>query len=119
MYRIPDELDLSCVIGEFTTQIHVGKYDLQFSLGKVHFSIWSPILLFDSEKEVGMWQEGKWPDPAFIELFNVSVTECVIRDNRHIILRFENGFEMHLADASDEYESMSISIEGESGPWII
>lgn len=52
MYRIPDELALSCVTGEVTTQIRVGKYDLRFSFGRVHFSIWSPILLFDGEHDV-------------------------------------------------------------------
>jgi hypothetical protein len=29
MYGIPKELDLSSVVGEFTTQIRVGQFDLQ------------------------------------------------------------------------------------------
>jgi len=42
MYRIPKELDLSKAVGEFTTQIRVGKYDIQFEFGDVHFAVQTP-----------------------------------------------------------------------------
>ena len=119
MYRIPEELDLSAAVGESISQIQVGKYDIQFSLGKVQFSIWSPIRLIKNGKEIGQWNEGNWPDPAFVEVFNENITEVAIPNNQSIILRFENGVEMRLTDESDQFESMSISIGGESGPWII
>jgi len=119
MYRIPKELDLSGVIGEFTTQICVGKFDIQFSLGKVHFSVWSPIKLVRNEEILCTWEEGRWPDSGFIELFNVNITKFEIPNDQQIILYFDNGVEMHLSDTSDQFESMQISIEGESGTWII
>jgi hypothetical protein len=45
MYRFSKELDLSSVVGKFTTQLRVGQFDLQFTLGPVSFSVQSPIRL--------------------------------------------------------------------------
>lgn len=50
---------------------------------------------------------------------NVNVTKYEVPNDQLIILHFENGVEMHLSDTSDQFESMQIAIEGESGPWII
>jgi len=119
MYRIPKELDLSKAIGEFTTQIRVGLYDIEFDLGCVSFAVQSPIELRRSGELVAMWEEGKWPQSGFKEIFNVSVSSIQIPSDRKIIVEFENGVKMHLVDNSDKYESMQITIEGEAEPWII
>ena len=118
MYRIPKELDLSKAVGEFTTQIHVGKYDIQFEFGDVQFSIQSPIRIFEDGEVLAAWEEGKWPDSGFIEIFNVPITSVDIPDDKTIIITFENNLEMYLSDNSDKFESMQISIKGES-QWII
>jgi hypothetical protein len=34
MCRVPKDLDLSPVVGEFTTQVRVGQFDLQFTFGQ-------------------------------------------------------------------------------------
>lgn len=39
MYRIPDGLDLSPAVGEFTTQVRVGQFDLQFTFGPANIEI--------------------------------------------------------------------------------
>ena len=119
MYRIPKELDLSKVVGEFTTQVCVGKYDIQFDLGDVHFAVQSPVKIFKDGNVIAEWEEGKWPASGFIDIFNVPVTSVQIPDDITIIINFENSLEMHLTDSSDQYESIQISIKGESGPWII
>ncbi|MCK7597765.1 hypothetical protein M0G74_10835 [Microbulbifer sp. CAU 1566] len=119
MYCIPKELDLSKAIGEFTTQICIGKYDFQFSLGKVHFTVESPITLLRGGDLVATWKEGTWPESGFIEIFNVPVTKALIASDEKIIIFFENSLEMHLVDNSDQFESMQISIEGEPETWII
>jgi hypothetical protein len=119
MYRIPKELNLSKAIGQPATQIHVGQFDLQVSFGGIHFAIWSPIKLVRDGKVIGIWEEDRWPDPQFKEILNVNIQKYEIPNERAIILYFENGIEMHLIDHSDQYESMSISVDGESGPWII
>jgi hypothetical protein len=119
MYRIPSELDLSPVVGEFTTQFRIGRFDFQFTLGKVNFAITSPITLVHDSQVVGSWAEGRWPDARFLDLINVSVRKVERRSPRLLVLNFENGIEMHLADSSDQYESMIITIDGQSGPWII
>ncbi len=59
MYRIPKELDLSPVVGEFTTQVRVGQFDLQFTFGAVNFAVQSPVNLFREGKLVAHWEEGK------------------------------------------------------------
>jgi hypothetical protein len=117
MYRIPKKLDLSEIVGEFTTQINVGKYDIQFELGSVHFIIQSPIKILKDGNLVAKWEEGKWPEAGFVEIFNIPVIDVQIPDDRTIIIKFENSLEMHLSDNSDQYESMQINIKGQS--WII
>ena len=119
MYRIPKEIDLSKIIGQFITQIHVGKYDLQFDLGDVHFAIQSPIKLFKNGVIIAFWEENRWPEKGFIEVFNLDVINFRIPDDITIIIQFEDNLEMHLSDNSDQYETMQINIKGEQGPWII
>jgi hypothetical protein len=119
MYRIPNDLPLSNVIGEFTTQIRVGQFDLQFTFGKVNFAISSQIDLIRNGDVIGIWDEGKWPDPQFYEIMNVNIVKCEIPHDRLIVLYFENDIEMHLKDDSDQYECMQISIEGDPTQWWI
>ena len=119
MYRIPKELDLSPVVGEFTTQIRVGQFDLQFTFGPVNFTVQSPVNLFRDGKLVAHWEEGKWPDPAFYDIMNVTVKHCEVVNDRLIVFEFDNGIKMHLEDDSDQYESMQITSDGDHTFWII
>ena len=119
MYRIPAELDLSPVVGEFTTQVRVGQFDLQFTFGRVNFAVQSPVKLFRDGQLIATWTEGRWPDAAFYDIMNTDVKRCEVLNDRLIVFEFENGIEMHLEDSSDQYESMQISFEGETSQWII
>lgn len=119
MYRIPKELDLSPVVGEFTTQIRVGQFDLQFTFGDVNFAIQSPVNVYRSGELIAHWEEGKWPDSGFYEIMNTEVVRCQTVNDRLIVIKFANGIEMHLEDNSDQYECMQIKFEGNPSPWII
>jgi hypothetical protein len=120
MYRIPADLNLSNIVGTFSTQLCIGQFDVQFSLGETHFAVQSDINLFREGVLIGSWSEGKWPSSAFYEVMNVAVASYAIPNDRLIVIHFENGIEMHLVDASDQYESMQISTKGnEFGSWII
>jgi len=119
MYGIPHNLDLSRVVGEFTTQVRVGQFDLQFTFGPVNFAVQTPVNLFRDFKLVAHWEQGRWPDPGFYDIMNVKVRRCEAVNDRLIVFEFENGLTMHLEDSSDQYESMQISIEGDPSPWII
>jgi hypothetical protein len=119
MYRIPKELDLSPVVGQFTTQLRIGQFDLQFTFGEVNFSIQSPVDLFHDGKPIAHWEEGKWPEPGFYNIMNTEVRRCDIVNDKLIIFQFENGVEMHLKDDSDQYETMQISFAGNPTRWII
>lgn len=119
MYRIPKELDLSPIVGEFTTQIRVGQFDLQFTFGDVNFAVTSPVHLFRDGKIIAHWEEGQWPEPKFYDMMNTNVTKCDIVNTRLIVILFENGVELHLEDNSDQYESMVITFKGKQSPWII
>ena len=59
MYKIPKELDLSPVVGEFITQIRVGQFDLQFTFGPVNFAVGSPVNLFRDGKPVSPLGRGQ------------------------------------------------------------
>ena len=119
MNRIPKNLDLSPVVGEFTTQVRVGQFDLQFTFGPVNFAVQSPVNLFRDGKLLAHWEEGKWPDPGFYEIMNAEVNRCEVVNDRLIVFEFGNGIAMHLEDNSDQYESMQISFEGDPSQWII
>lgn len=119
MYRIPLQLDLSKVVGQITTQVLVGQSDLQFSFGEVHFAVESNIDLMRNEEVIGTWRAGIWPPPEFFEIMNIEVSGCEIPNNRKIIIRLENGIEIHLHDDSDQFECMQITFEGEADQWII
>jgi hypothetical protein len=119
MHRIPKELDLSSVIGECTTQVRVGQFDLQFTFGPVNFVVESPVHLFRNGKQVALWEESMWPEPGFFDIMNSKVIRCEVIGDRLIVFEFENGLEMHLEDSSDQYESMQIFFAGNPSPWII
>ncbi len=119
MYRIPKDLDLSPVVGEFTTQVCVGQFDLQFTFGDVNFAVESPVNLFRDGQLVAHWEQGKWPDPGFYDIMNTEVRRCEVMSDRLIVFQFENGIEMHLEDSSDQYESMQIRFKGNLLEWII
>ncbi|WP_040307406.1 hypothetical protein [Agarivorans albus] len=119
MYRIPQELDLSKMVGQVTTQIRVGQFDLHFSFGDVNFAIQSPVELVRNGEVVGNWREGEWPSPEFFEVMNVEVTEYKVPNNRTIVISLAGGLEIYLSDNSDQFECMQISFEGESGAWVI
>jgi hypothetical protein len=119
MYGIPKELDLSPVVGAFTTQLGVGQFDLQFTLGPIRFAVQSPVNLFRNGGLIAHWEEGRWPEPGFFDVMNVEVTRCTVPNDRLIVLEFGNGIAMHLEDSSDQYECMQIYVEGNPSPWII
>ena len=119
MYQIPKELDLSPVVGEFTTQVRVGQFDIQFTFGKVSFAVQSKVLLKRDRKEIGRWEEGTWPNPTFYEIMNTKVNSFEIIGSSKIVLKFENGIEMFLENDSNHYESMQISIEGDQCLYVI
>jgi hypothetical protein len=116
---VPKEIDLSCAVGECSTQIKVGKFDIQFSLGKIWFAIMCPIQIFENDKEIGKWEEGSWPDKAFSKVLNVNMAGFEIPNQEFIILRFESGVEMIIRPETGPFESLTIGIEGVDGPWFI
>ncbi len=119
MYRIPKDLDLSAVVGQFTTQVWVGQFDLQFTFGDADFAIETPVNLFRAGELVAHWEQGKWPDPEFYAIMNTQVTRCEVIGDRSIVFEFGNGIAMHLEDSPDQYESMQIRLKGRPSPWII
>lgn len=119
MYRIPKDLDLSPIIGEFTTQLRIGPSDIQFTFGKVNFAVQSTIILKKEGEEIGTWTEGEWPSPTFYEILNSEVKTYETYGDDRISIKLENEIEIILVDNSDQYESMQISIEGTSCNYII
>jgi hypothetical protein len=119
MYGIPKELDLSPLVGECTTQVRVGQFDLQFTIGPVSFTVESPVTLFRDRTPFARWEGGRWPDSGFYDIMNVKVTRCEVPNDKLIVVEFENGITMHLEDNFDRYESMSIYFEGSPSPWVI
>ncbi|EHY77410.1 hypothetical protein PstZobell_08231 [Stutzerimonas stutzeri ATCC 14405 = CCUG 16156] len=118
MYQIPKKLDLSEAIGQCTTQLRIGPFDIQFSFGKVNFNIQSQVILKSYGKTITQWEEGTWPDATFYEVFNIAMVDWQLQENS-IILRLENGMEMQLMAVNGGYECIQISIEGQDILWVI
>ena len=116
MYRIPSELDLKGIVGEFTTQLRVGQFDLQFMFGGVEFKVESEINLFRTGKLIGSWKPGAWPSPGFYEIMNSNVISWSIPNDRTLVIKLDNELEIHMVENSDQYECIQIQIEGEQ--WI-
>lgn len=68
MYRIPKSLNLSPMVGEFTTQVRMGQFDLQFTFGPVNFAAQSPVRLYRGDELIACWKEGQCLSPAFTRL---------------------------------------------------
>ncbi len=66
MYRIPSNLDLSPVVGEFTTQVRVGQFDLQFTFGSVNFAAQSPVQLLRDDEPIATWERGPVARPRLL-----------------------------------------------------
>ena len=119
MYGIPKDLDLSKIVGQFTTQLCLGAFDLQFDFGDIHFAVQSEIKLFKAGKEQAAWEAGEWLPEGFSQLFNLEVAGISIPNTKEIVITFEGGLEMHLYDNSEQYESMHIRIKGDPTTYII
>ena len=119
MYGIPEDIDLSKIVGQFTTQLCLGAHDLQFDLGDVHFAIQSQVKLFKDGAELAAWEEGEWLPEEFRQIFNLEVSGVSIPNSKEIVIAFENGLAMHLYDNSEQYESMQIQIKGDPNILII
>ena len=110
MYGIPSDLNYASMIGEFTTQVGVGQFDVQLTLGDFRFIIQSPIHLFKDGIRVGGWPPPPWPDTAFYDLMNVAVASVDLPNDKTIRISFENGLIAELSDDSDKYETMQIIV---------
>jgi hypothetical protein len=110
MYGFPADLDLSPIIGEFTTQLCVGQFDLSFSLGQFRFVVYSRIELRRNAESIATWDSVSWPPSEFYNLMNTRVVTAEISGGRALVLAFENGLEAHLTDDSDQYETMQIIV---------
>lgn len=119
MHGVPLDLDLSQVVGECATQIRVGQFDLQFTLGPVKFLLESLVALVRNGEVIGTWEPGRWPDSAFFEVMNSSVSRWEIPNSQTILIHLENGIELQLKDDSDRYECMQITVEGRPNSAII
>ena len=114
MYRFPSDLDLSPLIGTFTTQVLVGQYDLQFCFGDSWLAAQSTVELQRDGLVVGLWEPGRWPDPAFHEVMNADITGAFFKDDRNLVVLLDNGLSINFIDNSDQYESMQIRIAGQA-----
>jgi len=119
VYRIPEDLDLSPVVGVVATQVRVGAYDLQFTFGPVDFAVQSPVSLFREGRRIARWEGGEWPESGFYDVMNSEVRRCEVASDRLIVFEFANGLEMHLEDDSDQHECMQITFAGDSTPVIV
>jgi len=98
------------MVGAFTTQICVGQFDVQLTLGDFRFVLQSPIRVLKSGVDIGGWEPSKWPDAAFYDLMNVEVTGSSFKDHETLSIQFEGGLELLLREDPGPHESMQIIV---------
>lgn len=112
MYGFSADLDLSAAIGQETTQLCVGPFDLQFSFGAVAFAVQSKVEIWQKRQLVGSWEAGAWPDPAFYQVFGSALQHFSVLDPKRLSLQLTSGLELLLVDNSEHYESIQIYVGG-------
>ena len=113
MYRFSSDLDLSPLVGSFTTQVLVGQYDLQFHFGDSWLASQSSVELTKDETVIGRWESGRWPDPTFYDVMNSDITAAFVKDDCNLIVVLENGLSIRFTDDTDQFESMQVHIAGQ------
>ena len=117
MYGFPTDLDLEPLLGKLTTQLCVGQFDLQFTLGDYRFVVQGGMDLFRDGVLVASYRAVSWPDPEFYNLMNVEVSAASFRDSKTLAIAFGGGIEAHLLDTSNRYESCQILV-GKGNPTV-
>ena len=119
MYRFAADLDLSSALGQETTQLCVGPYDLQFSFGPIAFAVQSTVEIWRNDRLIGSWEAGGWPDACFYQVLSTTLEAFAVLDPQRLSLRLANGLELHLLDTSEQYESLQIYVGGLEGAHIV
>jgi len=121
MYGMPRDLDLQCIVGCDLNQISLGRYDVQFVFGKTTIAVQSRASCKAGGEVVATWTEGAgWDQLAYQGLLNATVQAYVVLDGKALQIEFSNGFELHLYDDSDRFETMQIYCPDDpNGPIII
>lgn len=117
MYRFPLDLDLSPLVGQFTTQLCVGAFDLQFSLGDYSFIVQGGLDLYRDGVVVATYRADSWPSHEFYGLLNAEVSSAFFHDETTLVISFTNGLEARVLDTSDQYESCQILV-GKTNPTV-
>jgi len=117
MYGFPLDLDLSRLVGQFTTQFCVGAFDLQFSLGDFRFIVQGGLDLYRDGIVVATYRADAWPSHEFYSLLNTEVLSAFFPDDKTLVISFTNGLEARLLETSDQYESCQILV-GKNNPTV-
>jgi len=109
MYRVPENLDLTFIIGADLNMISLGRYDVQFVFDcKSTISLQSRATVLFNGSEISAWTEDGWSSLDFQKLLNQTVVGYSVPNDRVIEVQFDSGFTLQLHDDSDQYESMQI-----------
>jgi hypothetical protein len=121
MYGIPENFDLSIILGFDLNMISQGRYDVQFSFdASATICLQGIASVLQNGTEIAVWsEENNWSSLGFQKLLNQSVESVLVPNNRLIEIHFKNGLVLQLHDSSDQYESMQIYFPNDSLPSVI
>lgn len=121
MHRVPENLDLSTLLGATLNMIGLGRYDVQFTFeAKTTICLQGNATLLQNGVEIATWdEENNWSSLVFQRLLNQSVESYSVPHDRLIEIKFTNSFALQLHDSSDHYESMQIYFHNQELPAVI
>ncbi|MGI2139269.1 hypothetical protein [Shewanella baltica] len=121
MYGIPENFDLSIILGSDLNMISQGRYDVQFSFDAgATICLQGMASVLQRGTEIAVWsEENNWSSLGFQKLFNQSVESVLLPNTRLIEIHFKNDLVLQLHDSSEQYESMQIYYPNDSLPSVI
>lgn len=113
MFRIPQNLDLSRIVGSDLNQVRLGRYDVQFIFdSKTTIAVESRVTVLEKDVAIADWNsERNWNNLKFQQIVNATVVGYAVKDERTLEIRFSENLTLQLFDDSDQYESMQIYCE--------
>ncbi|MDZ4783064.1 MAG: hypothetical protein SGJ19_22695 [Planctomycetia bacterium] len=111
MYGVPADLPVQRFVGDFLTQVRIGKHDIQFAFGQSGtVSVWGHWELVDSGGNlVDCAREPNERDAYRVHaILNQAVSDWSIDPPHSFSITFESGHRLKIFDDSPQYESFSI-----------
>lgn len=119
MHGFRKDLDLTVIIGDWLTQISLGRYDLQLRFGKsgVLICIQGSVIVFENEENICEWNHStNWSSLEFQRLLNQDILGVKVISSNQLNIHFPNSLTLAVCDDSEQFDTVQILFGDKSIP---